>query len=56
MPWRPPGQWTRFSSGLSISIEHMPELSWTFGYPFALALMVVATGTLWVWFKKSGWL
>ena len=26
------------------------------GYPFALLLMVVASGSLWVLFKKSGWL
>jgi magnesium transporter len=39
-----------------MNFEHMPELSWQFGYPFALALMVVATGALWALFKKSGWL
>ncbi|HVV48887.1 MAG TPA: magnesium transporter CorA family protein [Polyangia bacterium] len=34
----------------------MPELHWTFGYPFALALIVV-TGLLplW-WFKRRGWM
>jgi magnesium transporter len=34
----------------------MPELSWRFGYPMALALMVI-TGLLplW-WFKRRGWL
>ena len=38
-----------------MNFEHMPELEWTFGYPFALLLMAgVATG-LWVWFKRSGW-
>jgi len=39
-----------------MNFEHMPELDWTFGYPFALLLMVVCTGSLWAWFKKSGWL
>jgi magnesium transporter len=34
----------------------MPELGWTFGYPFALLLMVAVSGGLWVWFKRSGWL
>ncbi len=39
-----------------MNFEHMPELGWELGYPFALALMVVATGALWALFKKSGWL
>lgn len=34
----------------------MPELGWTFGYPFALLLMVGVAGGLWAWFKRSGWL
>ena len=34
----------------------MPELKWVFGYPMALALMVI-TGLLplW-WFRRRGWL
>jgi magnesium transporter len=39
-----------------MNFEHMPELGWELGYPFAVALMVVVTGTLWALFKKSGWL
>jgi magnesium transporter len=39
-----------------MNFDHMPELGWELGYPFALALMVIATGTLWALFKKSGWL
>jgi magnesium transporter len=39
-----------------MNFAHMPELDWTFGYPFALALMAVFVGALWVFFKKSGWL
>lgn len=39
-----------------MNFEHMPELGWTFGYPFALLLMGSVAGGLWVWFKKSGWL
>ncbi|MBC7723138.1 MAG: magnesium/cobalt transporter CorA [Burkholderiaceae bacterium] len=34
----------------------MPELEWAFGYPFALALMVAISGTLWFIFRKRGWL
>ena len=39
-----------------MNFEHMPELSWLLGYPFALLLMVVSSLGLLVWFKKSGWL
>jgi len=39
-----------------MNFEHMPELGWTFGYPFALLLMASAAGGLWVLFKRSGWL
>ena len=39
-----------------MNFEHMPELSWTYGYPFALLLMASAAGGLWVLFKRSGWL
>ncbi len=39
-----------------MNFEHMPELGWTYGYPFAIVLMVAAAGGLWVLFKRSGWL
>jgi magnesium transporter len=39
-----------------MNFTHMPELSWQLGYPYALALMVLTSGVLWVWFKRSGWL
>lgn len=39
-----------------MNFEHMPELGWTLGYPFALLLMGSVAGALWVLFKKSGWL
>jgi magnesium transporter len=39
-----------------MNFEHMPELEWAYGYPFAIGLMVVCVAALWVWFKKSGWL
>ncbi|WP_345523381.1 magnesium/cobalt transporter CorA [Nocardioides conyzicola] len=39
-----------------MNFKHMPELSWTYGYPFALLLMAAAAGGLWVLFKRSGWL
>lgn len=39
-----------------MNFEHMPELRWHLGYAFSLVLMVLTSGGLWVWFKKSGWL
>ena len=39
-----------------MNFEHMPELSWLFGYPFALMLMLVVAVSLYVIFKQRGWL
>ncbi|WP_110183401.1 magnesium/cobalt transporter CorA [Nocardioides solisilvae] len=39
-----------------MNFDHMPELGWRYGYPFALALMVAVAGGLLAWFKRSGWL
>ena len=39
-----------------MNFQHMPELGWRYGYPAAIALMVVASVALHRLFKKSGWL
>jgi magnesium transporter len=39
-----------------MNFDHMPELGWVFGYPFALGLMLVVSVTLYVVFKGRGWL
>jgi magnesium transporter len=39
-----------------MNFTYLPELSWTYGYPFALVLMAVVAAGLWALFKKSGWL
>ncbi len=39
-----------------MNFEHMPELSWTFGYPLVLSVMAVACLFLFWRFKRSGWL
>ena len=39
-----------------MNFEHMPELGWTFGYPFALALMTGICSLLYRRFKRIGWL
>jgi magnesium transporter len=38
-----------------MNFTHMPELDWTFGYPFALLLMAGIMIGLWQFFRKSGW-
>ena len=39
-----------------MNLDHMPELHWALGYPFALLLMVLVSATLYVVFKQRGWL
>ena len=39
-----------------MNFEYMPELSWTLGYPFALMLMLAVSVSLYVVFKRRGWL
>ena len=39
-----------------MNFRHMPELDWTYGYPIALAAMVVICGSLYALFRRSGWL
>ncbi|PSM43004.1 transporter [Streptomyces dioscori] len=39
-----------------MNFEHMPELGWTLGYPFAIGLMGVVCASLYVIFKRRDWL
>ena len=47
---------TMISGIYGMNFRHMPELGWRFGYGWAVGLMVVAAGGLWVYFKRKGWL
>ena len=47
---------TMISGIYGMNFKHMPELGWRFGYAWALGLMVVSGGGLWVYFKRKGWL
>jgi Mg2+ and Co2+ transporter CorA len=40
----------------SMGFDNMPELHWRLGYPFALLLMVLSSASLYVLFKRLGWL
>ncbi|MFG1696049.1 magnesium/cobalt transporter CorA [Nonomuraea sp. NPDC049309] len=42
--------------GMNFQPPNMPELRWTYGYPFALALMALTCLSLYVIFKRRGWL
>ncbi len=39
-----------------MNFNHMPELHWPLGYPFALLLMLVTSVSLYAVFKRRGWL
>jgi len=39
-----------------MNFEHIPELGWRFGYPFALALMLLFSIALYMVFKRRRWL
>ncbi len=39
-----------------MNFDHMPELHWRAGYPFALGLMAAVCAGLYVVFKRRGWL
>jgi magnesium transporter len=39
-----------------MNFDHMPELHWLLGYPFAVFLMVLVCGTLYLVFKRRDWL
>ena len=47
---------TLVSGVYGMNFEHMPELHWRLGYPYALGLMLVLAGGLWGFFKRKGWL
>ncbi|MFJ9520029.1 magnesium and cobalt transport protein CorA [Kitasatospora sp. NPDC101801] len=39
-----------------MNFAHMPELGWVFGYPFAIGLMALVCGGLYLVFKRRDWL
>ena len=47
---------TMVASIYGMNFEHMPELEWLLGYPWALLLMLLAGMAPYLYFKKKGWL
>src|SRR3954470_22354062 len=39
-----------------MNFKHMPELAWTYGYPLTLGVTLLICVTLYVRFRRSGWL
>ncbi len=39
-----------------MNFDHMPELDWRLGYPFAIGLMLAASATLYTVFRRRGWI
>ena len=39
-----------------MNFDHMPELHWLLGYPFALGLMLMVSVALYMVFKLRRWL
>lgn len=47
---------TLIASIYGMNFKHMPELDWTFGYPMALLMMIVAAIGPYLFFKWKRWL
>lgn len=47
---------TLVASVYGMNFDYMPELHWTGGYPFAVALMFGLGFGLWAVFKRKHWL
>ena len=39
-----------------MNFDHMPELHWQLGYPFALVMMLAVSVVLWAVFRRRGWI
>ena len=47
---------TLVASIYGMNFEHMPELDWLLGYPFAIGLMILSAILPYLYFKHRGWL
>ena len=48
--------WTVVAGIYGMNFTNMPELSWGFGYPMAMGIMVVVSVVLWYLFHRQHWL
>ncbi len=47
---------TLIASIYGMNFQHMPELTWAFGYPLAIGLMIVSAIVPYLYFLRRGWL
>jgi len=47
---------TLVASSYGMNFEFMPELKWSFGYPGAIVLMILAALAPYLYFKRRNWL
>jgi magnesium transporter len=47
---------TLIASIYGMNFKHMPELDWVMGYPLALALMILSSTLLYIYFRWKRWL
>ena len=47
---------TLIASLYGMNFRFMPELNWTYGYPFAIGLMLVSVAVPMLYFRRKGWL
>jgi magnesium transporter len=47
---------TLIASIYGMNYQYMPELSWSFGYPMSILLMVISSVLPYLYFKHRGWL
>ena len=47
---------TLVASIYGMNFTNMPELHWTYGYPYAIALMLALGFGLYLSFKRRGWI
>lgn len=47
---------TLIASIYGMNFKLLPELDWTFGYPFSIALMIASAVTPFWYFRRRGWL
>ncbi len=48
--------WTVVAGVYGMNFSNMPELSWSYGYPAAIGLMLTLSVILWVLFRRHHWL
>jgi magnesium transporter len=53
VPLQPP---TFIASIYGMNYKNMPELDWSYGYLYSIALMVISVGVPFAVFRKKGWL